>query len=99
MNQIRQGDLLFLRIPSIPANATVVQDGVIAKGEASGHAHRLQAGSGRLLLMAMGLMYIRAKHEAEITHEEHNTVTLPPGDWRVVRQSEYEPNGWRRVAD
>lgn len=96
---IRQGDLLFVRVASIPTDATRVPDGVIARGEASGHAHRLRAGRGRMLMLAAGVAYIRARYRAQVDHEEHGTVTLPAGDYRVVRQREYEPAGWRQVAD
>lgn len=94
----RQGDLLFVRA-EIPTEAVSVADGVIARGEASGHAHRLRAGRGRVLMIAAGLMYIRARYRAMIDHEEHAQVTLPAGDWAVIRQREYEPTGWRQVAD
>jgi hypothetical protein len=92
----RQGDLLFALCASIPKDATLVSDGVIARGEASGHAHRLQ---NQVLLMAAGVMYIRALQQAMITHEEHGTVMLPPGNYLVKRQREYEPAGWRQVND
>jgi hypothetical protein len=32
-------------------------------------------------------------------HEEHDPIRIPPGAYRVVRQREYEPRGWRAVAD
>lgn len=95
---IRQGDLLF--VPSaIPDDAQRVADGVIARGEASGHAHRLRAGRGRALMIAAGIAYVRARYRAMVDHEEHGTVALPPGDYRVDRQREYRPDGWERVAD
>ncbi len=41
---------------------------------------------------------------AQLIHEEHATIDLPPGAYRVVIQREYEPaqiaaNAWRRVVD
>ncbi len=96
---IRQGDLLFVRCESIPADAARAVDGVIARGEGSGHSHRLRAGRGRMLFIAAGVAYVRARYRAMIDHEEHGTVTLPPGAYKVTRQREYEPTGWRQVAD
>jgi len=95
----RQGDLLFVPCDSIPDGATPVPDGIIARGEASGHAHRLQAGRGRALMLLAGVAYIRALYRATIAHEEHGPVVLPAGTYLVTRQREYEPAGWRQVAD
>ena len=41
---------------------------------------------------------------AQLIHEEHATIDLPPGAYRVVIQREYVPaplpeNAWRRVVD
>lgn len=36
---------------------------------------------------------------ALLTHEEHNPISIPQGDWMVRIQREYEPQGWRYVAD
>lgn len=96
----RQGDLLFVPIAAIPAVATPVRDGVIARGEVTGHAHRLQISRGRTLLIAAGVMYIRAMNRvATVDHEEHGPIALPPGNYEVRRQREYEPAGWRNVSD
>ena len=95
----RQGDLLFVR-SRIPEGATEIKDGVLARGEATGHTHRVRPGTA--VAMMVGLVaYVRAlqDQEAYIDHEEHNTVILPTGDWIVRRQREYVPEGWRRVVD
>jgi hypothetical protein len=95
----RQGDLLFVRCDSIPDGAVEVADGIIARGETTGHAHRLQIGRGGALMLLAGVAYIRARYQATIVHEEHGTIVLPAGDWQVSRQREYTPNSWRQVAD
>jgi hypothetical protein len=96
---IRQGDILFTRIDGIPTGATPVADRIIARGETTGHAHRLRAGRGRSLLAIGTVMYIHARYQAHVDHEEHSTVTLPMGDYKITRQREYEPTGWRQVQD
>ena len=38
---------------------------------------------------------------ADPAHEEHDSIALPPGSYRVLRQREYEPQtqrAWRTVA-
>jgi hypothetical protein len=94
---IRQGDLLLVRA-QIPEAATEIADGVLARGEATGHTHRVRPGTA-VALVAAGLAYVRALQEAYVDHEEHATVVLPPGEWVVRRQREYRPDGWRQVAD
>lgn len=36
---------------------------------------------------------------AEVNHQEHDTVTLDPGKYKIVRQREYSPEAIRNVAD
>jgi hypothetical protein len=95
----RQGDLLFVEA-SIPGHgAEQVDDGIVARGEVTGHTHRIRPGTQAALLIAAGIAYIRALQETPIDHEEHDTVILPVGDWQVIRQREYQPDGWRQVED
>ena len=94
----RQGDLLFVR-SEIPADAMEQKDGVLAKVEVTGHQHRI-ASRVQAIMMVSGIQaYVRSLHDADIVHEEHGTITLPIGDWKVCRQREYTPDGWRQVAD
>ena len=97
----RQGDLLFVPTDEneIDKNATEDKTGIIARGESTGHMHRIRAGQQAALLVAASILYIRAFRETAIDHQEHDTIVLPPGDWKVIRQREYIPEGWRQVAD
>ena len=36
---------------------------------------------------------------AELTHEEHNTITIPPGKYQIRRQREYNEKEIRFVED
>ena len=36
---------------------------------------------------------------AKVTHEEHATLSPPPGIWKITRQREYSPEAIRRVLD
>lgn len=95
----RHGDLLIVEVNGIPKDAEKQEDGILAKGEITGHHHRISDGSKAALMIAAGIAYIKALQNTEITHEEHDTITLPPGDYQVIRQQEYEPQGWKRVTD
>ena len=101
----RQGDIYFVKLDK-DANlneAKPVKNGVIARGETTGHAHRLSNASlaaGVLLCLLREAMYLRAPGEgAVIVHEEHGPVTLPQGDYAVVHQREFDGLQWRQVWD
>ncbi len=94
----RQGDLLFIRQDTRPAaDLTARQSNVILTGEATGHAHRLTAGT--ILEAPDGALYLDLPYAAKVVHEEHNPITLDPGLWLVVRQREYSPEAIRMVLD
>ena len=99
MKQFRQGDIYFEEVESIPEDAKVQTDGIIARGEVTGHTHRVQNPSMGAIMMAASVMYLNAIKTMSIVHEEHNTIDLPPGNWQVLRQREWTPEGWRQVAD
>lgn len=96
--QFRHGDLLLERIDSIPKAAKKRNSDVILEGEATGHAHRLIGGA---VLDLEGQAFVTVPKTATVVHEEHNTITLPPGDYAVIRQREYNPyeRAARNVAD
>ncbi|MDE1904918.1 MAG: hypothetical protein KGH75_00525 [Rhodospirillales bacterium] len=92
----RQGDVLFIRVDVIPADATPAATNIIVEGEATGHAHRLQDG---MILMTAAVMYLACETMAHVVHEEHHAIDLPPGPYRVQRQREYSPEAIRMVVD
>lgn len=98
MRQIRQGDVLLVRVDE-PA-ATVVdvprEDGrlVLAHGEATGHAHAIMDEAARLVSASEAQeLYLIVHGDAPVSlvHEEHATLEVDPGVYRVVRQREYRP--------
>lgn len=97
----RQGDvLLILRPGSVPANARKLPHLVLAEGEVTGHCHKIAAGKADLL-EADGKKFLRviSAQGAKLVHDEHHQHVIPPGDYEVLIQREYEPNGWHNVAD
>ena len=100
--QFQQGDVLLLSA-SIPPEVTPKPDGILARGEVTGHAHRLAEATDGLLYEAEdGTLYLRVGAKgATITHEEHRPITVPPGDYRVGRVQEYDhfAEEARRVRD
>ena len=103
----RQGDVLLVRVNGPePAGATELprDNGrvVLAYGEVTGHAHAI-LDPGVCLLRAEGVAFdmLRVSEGvlARLVHEEHATVPLPKGVYRVVQQREYSPEAIRNVAD
>lgn len=103
--QRRQGDILFERddLPwqeRVSDDAEIQENGVVARGEVTGHMHKISDGTKATLMIAAAMAYVRSMSEdAEIIHDEHNPVVLPTGNWNIVRQQQYTPKGWVRVAD
>jgi hypothetical protein len=76
---------------------------VLAYGEVTGHSHVVE-GEAELLFRAADVeelerRFLHVEAESMLVHEEHDTITLPPGDFEVVRQREYAPEAPRFVAD
>ena len=102
MQPIRQGDVILL--PMQPGQSSrdfgeKLRHLTLAEGEVTGHRHRISNGNAELYEKE-GVLYLRVLSEqATLTHEEHKSVQIPQGAWMVQIQREYEPKGWRYVAD
>lgn len=103
---IQQGDVIIERIEAIPAETKkgTLKAGniILAEGEVTGHAHRITQVAGVTFREgADGMFYLANPKELSVTHEEHHTVTIPPGTWRVRKVREYDhfAEEARAVAD
>ena len=92
----RQGDILIVMVDAIPQGAAKKTTRVLAEGEATGHAHKLDAGD---VYEKYGVLYFKADEVVRLNHEEHGQLSFEPGVYRVIQQREYEPEGWRNVED
>jgi hypothetical protein len=104
----RQGDVLLIQIdstelPARPARLDRDEHGrlVLARGEATGHAHAVATAAAELLADPddLGRRFLVLASEAQLAHDEHAPIPLPAGTYRVVRQREYTPSGLMDVAD
>jgi hypothetical protein len=101
----RQGDIYFVKLDEEidSANAEPVKSGIIAKGETTGHAHRVSQSSiaaGALLSLVGRSMFLRSPEaRATIVHDEHGPIELPAGSYAVVPQREFDGLRWRQVLD
>jgi hypothetical protein len=111
-NHYRQGDVLIERIDSMPSAVKKLarENGkvVLAHGEVTGHAHAIAephvnhfsspTGASTDGLADVTFLEVRDA-VAALTHEEHATIEIKPGVYRVTRQREYSPEALRNVAD
>lgn len=103
--KFRQGDVLIAAVDEIPAGLRSVPKDkgrtILAYGEVTGHAHAV-IGDVELLEADVAEMedrFLRVERECQVVHDEHDLITLPPGDYAVRRQREYSPEEIRQVAD
>ena len=104
----RQGDILLVPVSpdDVPAEAVpAARDRagrcVLARGEATGHAHVVAGHDLRVLASPNDVdqMFVEIVSRARLVHEEHGPITVPAGWYQVVRQREYVPGAYRPVAD
>lgn len=106
MLMFRQGDVLIEQISHVPSGLRPVERDrgrvVLAYGEVTGHAHAIVDPECDLfehLDLEDRFLNVLAEGGVELRHEEHGTIVLPPGQYRVRQQREYSPERIRRVAD
>jgi hypothetical protein len=91
----RQGDVFIFKMKRKKStfNFKKQKEVVLALGEVTGHSHRLNSGSGDILLCDDNNEYnvFEINSEGILTHEEHDTIKLPPGQYISIIQSEYSP--------
>jgi len=94
----RQGDLLIVKVDKIPDGTVKKKSRVLAEGEATGHLHELDSGE---VYEKEGTLYFKVAQGgiSILNHPEHKAVTFDPGEYKVIKQREYEPKGWRYVRD
>lgn len=101
MQPMRQGDVILLPVTHLEmaTGSTPLPHLTLAEGEVTGHKHQISQGTAELY-ERNGILYLKILSEtATLTHEEHQPIVIPQGDWTVRIQREYEPEGWRSVID
>ena len=100
MRLYRHGDVLITSVESIPERAKSRAGLVLAHGEVTGHAHRVETDSrAELFELDDDLFLSVLGSPARVVHEEHKPIELAPGRYRVWRQREYDPSTWERTVE
>lgn len=97
--KIRHGDVVIEEVETLP-EAKKLNRKFLFEGEVTGHAHRIDV--GEIFETKNGELYLKVDELTKVTHEEHKTVMLPKGIYRVCQKRQYTPNterGYEPVAD
>jgi hypothetical protein len=102
----QQGDVLMFKAEKMPEGLKPVKPEprgfILAHGEATGHAHVIDAvGDCELYTNEINELWLWAKEQVIVKHDEHKPVTLDTGFWKVGRVQEVDPFAQeiRKVAD
>ena len=98
----RQGDVLLMKVERLPEEAVLMETEkhrvVLAYGEVTGHAHAISTDVAAMY-SHNNERFLHVTPGAELVHEEHSTIFLEPGVYKVVQQREYTPQELRFVRD
>ncbi|MBK7864340.1 MAG: hypothetical protein IPJ65_38220 [Archangiaceae bacterium] len=100
-----QGDICIMKVDKLPAGLEEVKDAVVAHSE-TGHHHVAERAKVYKAPDGMTLYMQAIGKTVDVVHKRpydtHETIRLlgQPGDvFKIKRQREYTPEGWRRVED
>jgi hypothetical protein len=95
---VQQGDVLFFKVEGLPEEGLTPAKSskrgmvVFAEGESHGHYHSVLEESGvKLFEDETGTLWCSVPAEVEVEHQEHNKVTLAPGNYRIGIVREVDP--------
>jgi hypothetical protein len=103
-----QGDVYIERIDTLPAGTVAVapENGkLIVTHSETGHHHVMNADAVTMHRLPNSIMdcFLVVEKPAALEHlrphDTHETIGLAPGVYKVRRQREYTPEGFRRVED
>lgn len=103
-----QGDILIMRIAALPRGVVPIEPSngrvVVAHSE-TGHHHVMLAERTKAYRLPDSIMdiFLAVERGDVLEHlrpyDTHEPIGLAPGFYRVRRQREYTPEGFRRVED
>lgn len=101
----QQGDVIIEPAAELPSGAKKMpisaQGAVLIKSPVTNHAHVVDKAGRVTLVEKDGTLYFKNQRRAALTHEEHKTIMVPAGTWRVrgVREYDHFVEEARRVID
>lgn len=89
MTLFQQGDLLLKTVGEIPSTATFLKGEAILHPGNTGNNHTLN-GAAFGIFQDEETKYVDVAETATLSHNEHKTVTLPAGKYRLDYVQEYD---------
>ena len=87
-----QGDVVFIPVAKMPVGKEIKHNGsdVLALGETTGHKHVIMVALPDQMFITVldGNKFITLLAPGTVTHEEHKTITLDPGIYRIGQERE-----------
>ncbi len=103
-NYYRHGDVLLTKV-NVPEGQEIKHKGShpLAFGEITGHKHMLTVkDANNMKIMQAGKnLYIILMEIGTLTHEEHKTIEIQPGTYKMdfEREYDYASEDMRQVVD
>jgi len=99
-----QGDVNFVPVDKLPKRARkrTHWDGVIVRGEKTGHHHSvLEVAECERYDLGEEMFLVVSERGISNVHQEHDTVSLEPGVWKIHQDQafDYSSRAIRKVAD
>jgi len=96
----RHGDVMIEKVDRLPKEKRKSKHLILAHGEVTGHSHQIKEKDNATLYETPRDLYLKVTaREATVVHEEHASITLQKGVYRVWRQREYSPEEIRIIRD
>lgn len=100
----QQGDVLLHGVKEVEGKEVFPQDTVfiLAEGEVTGHRHKIVATkSVKMFKTSSGEIYLEITEKTPLLHEEHGTIVITPGKYKVstVREWDHFEQAAREVQD
>lgn len=99
----QQGDVIIKKLSTDKSAIKMIKLDhlTLALGEATGHHHTITEGEAELY-EENGVLFLKVNSkEAKLTHQEHNPITLPRGNYEIgiVKEYDHLNDEVRNVAD
>lgn len=94
MKNYRHGDIILQKSKNEPGEKIKHQGSfVLAEGETTGHKHVISVPKLEDMIVTRlsdGSVLLTLKTDGTLTHEEHKTLPIKKGTYKVVREREYD---------
>lgn len=96
----RHGDVIIEKIKMIPKSSKKVKSNILVKGEITGHSHKIENIAAVQIWDDENIRYFEIlAPKANLIHEEHDTIQLTKGKYRIRIQREYTPEEILKIRD